>query len=764
MCGTSRFIGGYIRRNTVFEIDNIPKKVTEAIAREGIAVDKLELAAFCDRDQNQQIGEVYLLCSKDTIFVVAGKGEGEAWRPSSTRSYPLQTIGTLSVEEQRSTGRLIARKEDSVLLASFTNFCKESVLLFAKYANKLAKGAELEIDPKDLPEMKRCPKCGMRYPDPNRRICPNCMEKGKIFRRMISFFSKYRIRLIVMMLSLVLLTAMSIITPYLSSGFFYDEVIFGTGKFYGELLLVLGLIVATKILNMLATMVNNWVSSVVAARMVFDLKKTIFAAIQRLSLGFFTGRQTGGLMTQVNDDSNTIYSFFCDSLPYLFINVTKVAVLVVLMLFIQPLLALLALLTVPIFLLTIRVIYRKQKKLHARRFAGSSRLNSLLSDVLSGMRVVKAFSREREEVSRFAERNEALATSDRNLSVYHNYAGHITGILLYLGNIVSWGVGGWMVMSGYGGLSYGELMTFIAYVNMIYSPLEFFSTMANRTADCTNAMQRLFEIMDAQPEVAEREDAVQPERLGGDVEFRGVSFSYVKGKRVIDNVSFSVPDGGTLGIVGHTGAGKSTLANLLMRLYEAEEGEILVGGYPVKDLAFSSLYENIAIVSQETYLFMGTILENIRYARPSATYDEVMEAAKCAGAHDFIMKLPDAYHTRIGFGFQDLSGGERQRVSIARAILKNPRILILDEATAAMDTGTERHIQEALSALTRGKTTILIAHRLSTLRDADQLIVIEHGKVAEAGTHTELLEKENGIYKKLFTLQAEALKSAGIME
>jgi ATP-binding cassette subfamily B protein len=243
-----------------------------------------------------------------------------------------------------------------------------------------------------------------------------------------------------------------------------------------------------------------------------------------------------------------------------------------------------------------------------------------------------------------------------------------------------------------------------------------------------------------------------------------VDFSYAKNRKIIDNVSFDIEAGHILGIVGHTGAGKSTLANLLIRLYDCDEGEVLIDGINVKDLSFASLYNNIAIVSQETYLFIGTILENIKYAKPDATYEEVIRAAKCAGAHNFIMKLPDAYHTKIGFGYQDLSGGERQRISIARAILRNPKILILDEATAAMDTETEKLIQTALSTLIQGKTTIMIAHRLSTLRDADKLIVIEHGKVAEQGTHSELLAKEDGVYKKLYTLQAEALKNAGITE
>ena len=498
--------------------------------------------------------------------------------------------------------------------------------------------------------------------------------------------------------------------------------------------------------------------------MVFDLKKTIFGAIERLSLGFFTGRQTGGLMTQVNDDSNTIYEFFCDGVPYFVINVVQVVVLTVLLFWIQPLLAALALITVPVFFLLMRWLFRNEKMLHARRFSGSKSLNSFLADVFSGMRVVKAFSREENEIGRFSSHSRNLAESDKKLSLFNNYAWPLAGLVLTVGNMIAWGVGGWMVMSDYGGMTYGKLLTFIAYMNMIYSPLDFFTDMINRTADCTNALGRLFEIMDAQPDVREKPDAIELDGSSGKVEFDHVCFSYQKGRRVIDDVSFTVEDGGILGIVGHTGAGKSTLANLLMRLYDTESGEIRVGGHPVRDLTLRSLYRNVAIVSQETYLFMGTILDNIRYAKPEASFAEVVEAAKCAGAHDFIMRLPDAYHTRIGAGYSELSGGERQRVSIARAILKDPKILILDEATAAMDTATERRIQEALTKLTEGKTTIMIAHRLSTLRDADRLVVIERGRVAETGTHRELLARENGVYRKLFTLQEEALQQAGVLE
>ena len=749
----------------MFAIDRIPKGVLDSLFAKGIDADSILLAAHADRTREHAVGDEYLFATSEELIVLHN-GADATDAPTFT-TYQIKELRGIAVEELLSSGRLTARTGENnapVLIAAFTNFCKESMFLFAKYANKIASGEEIVIDEKDDPAAKQCPKCGLRYPDLNRRICPHCMEKGKLFRRFSIFLMRYRASIIITMISLAVMTALSILAPYLSSGFFYDEVIYGVGEFAGQILLVLGLIIATRLLKTLVTMVNNYVTSRIAAKMVFDLKKTIFSAIERLSLSFFTGRQTGGLMTQINEDANTIYSFFCDGVPYMLINIVQVSVLLVLLFLMQPMLALISLITVPAFLFFIKWMYRRQRLYHARRFAGSKQMNSFLADVFSGVRVVKAFSKEDVEISRFTTRNQNLAKSEKQLALFSNYSGQTAHQLLYLGNIVAWALGGWMIISGKGGMTYGTLLTFIAYMNMIYSPLEFFVHFFDMTADCSNALQRLFEIMDAEPDVVEKENPERPQDLGGSVEFENVSFSYQKGRKIISDVSFEVPDGHVLGIVGHTGAGKSTLANLLMRMYDVDEGEIRIGGYPVKDLELATLYRHVAIVSQETYLFMGTILENIRYARPDATFEEVVEAAKCAGAHEFIMKLPDAYHTRIGFGYQDLSGGERQRVSIARAILKNPKILILDEATAAMDTATERKIQEALAELIKGKTTIMIAHRLSTLRDADELVVIEHGKVAERGTHQALLQKEDGVYKKLFTLQEEALKSAGISE
>ena len=648
--------------------DKIPNHVYESLKREGVNTDKIMMATYADMDRDHVFCDTYIVATADSLYVISGtvsisgaepsnKQIDRVWNESAFESYSLSEIKELKLEEMQSSARITAKLEsgDYAFLTAMTNTCRSSVLIFIKYFERMKKGeitdVDFEIDDEDKPESRCCPKCGMRYPDKDRKVCPKCMEKGKLYRRFGMFLVKYKGYIAVILLSLLLLTGASILIPYFSNEFFYDEVLREDGSFFGELLLVIGLIVGTRVLSQIFTIINGRISAKIAARIVYDLKMTVFTSIEKLSLSFFNGRQTGALMTQVNNDSNTIYYFFCDGIPYFLINVVQVIVICVLLFIENPLLALCSLFTVPLFFLIILRSYRKEMKLHAKNYSGSRKLNSQLSDVLTGMRVVKAFSRERAETERFEATSRRAAGYQKNLSVFNNYVYPSLGLILYLGNIIALGVGGWMVISGYNDFSYGQLIKFVAYVNMIYSPMYFFADMIDWSASSTNALQRLFEIYDTEPDITEKEDAVTPDEIQGNVEFRNVEFSYIKNHKIIDNVSFDVKAGKTLGIVGHTGAGKSTIVNLLMRLYDSDEGEILVDGYNVKDLSFKSLYENIAIVSQETFFFIGTILDNIRYAKPDASYDEVVIAAKLSGAHDFIIKLPDAYHTmQTGFG------------------------------------------------------------------------------------------------------------------
>ncbi len=764
----------------MFEIDKIPPYIYKYAHEHGIEREKLCLSVFCDRDEREVAACTYIFATLDKIYILSGTESRNVSKARSAVSltfvensyfeYDIQDIELLKLEELVSGSRFVAKGTDGnyIMLSGMTNFCKSSVLAFIKYWIRIKNGkitsCDFEIDEEDLPEFICCPKCGMRYPDMSRKVCPKCMKKGKLFSRFSVFLFKYKWSIALLVMSLVLLTATSIIAPYFSSRFFYDEVLDVAGEFYGQLLLVVGIVIVTRLLSQIFKIVNQYISAKVAAKIVFDLKKTIFIAIEKLSLRYFSARQTGGLMTQINGDANTIYNFFCDCVPHLLINIVQVVVMIIILFFMNPILALISLSVTVIYFLMFRFFYRQSRKLHARNYTSGRYLNSVLSDVLTGMRVVKAFSKEDEEIEKFNRADEYAAQTNKKLAIFNNYSYPFARMILMLGNALVLGIGGYMVIVGYKDFSYGDLMLFTSYVGMMYNPVSFFADAIDWTAACTNALGRLYEIIDTRPDISEAEKPIELKEVQGKVEFRDVEFSYTKNRKTIDKVSFLIEPEHALGIVGHTGAGKSTLANLLMRLYDCDSGEILVDGVNVKDLSFATLYNNIAIVSQETYLFIGTIYDNIKYANPNATHEEVIHAAKCAGAHKFIVKLPDAYDTKIGFGYKELSGGERQRISIARAILRNPKILILDEATAAMDTETERLIQNALYELTKGKTTITIAHRLSTLRDADRLIVIENGRAVEEGTHKELLELEEGVYKRLYTLQEEALKNAGIAE
>ena len=761
-------------------VNSLPAEVLDRFAKQGIEIASIQTTARSDRDLDGTPCECYLVATKEYLAILSGvfsvveKKKKSPLAPASHLriqsgftelsyvQYPLCAISEVAVEELLSTCRMTAVSIPDgghIRLVCSTNTHKDELSRFARNLRDLISGNPITRNNGDDKVPSVCPVCGTRYPDPRRAVCPKCLKKTKLVKRLAGFFTKYTRSLIVLLLLLMGISAMGVLSPYIGSAFFYDEVLSEGGSFYGQILLVLSLIISVRIASMLMSIVNGVISTTIAAKVTYDLKMTIFNAIRRLSLGFFNGRQTGGLMTQVNSDAQTIHQFFIHGLTQLLVNGVQIVVLLGVMLYVNPTLTLLSLLTIPLYAFMIRFCYQRLHQLHAKRFSGNRSLSAVLSDILGGIRVVKAFSKEKQEVARFNRYSKRLARYDEDLSAFQTVAFPLTNFLLSLGGSLIWAFGGFMVMRGE--MTYGLLLSFVAYLNMIYAPLQSFAQITNMATDCLNACSRLFEIMDTVPAVLEAEHPLSPDVIEGHVSFRDVEFAYIKNHKVIDNISFDIEAGKTIGIVGHTGAGKSTLANLLIRLYDVSAGEICIDGINVKDLSFETLRKNVAIVSQETYLFAGTVLENIRYARPDATLDDVITAARIAGAHNFIMQLPDAYSTLIGTGYKDLSGGQRQRISIARAVLRDPRILILDEATSAMDTETEQQIHTALERLSQGRTTIMIAHRLSTLRNADKLIVIENGKMPESGTHAELITKK-GVYHKLYRMQAEALKNLGI--
>ena len=389
-----------------------------------------------------------------------------------------------------------------------------------------------------------------------------------------------------------------------------------------------------------------------------------------------------------------------------------------------------------------------------------SNLGSILNSVLSGVRVVKAFGQENREADRF--KNKSFQLFQAGVVVEQSWATYfpIIGFITTIGTYIVYLVGGLEVVRNFtnnphNGMTLGVLSMFLVYIAMLMAPLQGMTRIADWLSRSAASAERVFEVIDAEPDVKRDPNPVRMDRIEGHVELRGVRFSYDKNQNVLKEISLDVMPGEMIGLVGHSGAGKTTIINLISRFYDVQEGAVLIDGVDVKRIDRDDLRRQIGVVLQEPFLFPGTVAENIAYARPGASLLDVMRAAKAANAHDFIMNFADGYDTLVGERGARLSGGERQRLSIARAILHDPRILILDEATASVDTETEKQIQEAIARLTTGRTTFAIAHRLSTLRNASRLVVMERGKMVELGTHDELLAMPEGVFRRLVNMQQE---------
>lgn len=743
----------------------MPEYMLSAFSTQGIDTSKLIYAVHTDSAESSGYSDVYIAISSENMYILYGeekvvKTTGArrivaVYEAKELAIHSLSELGELTCERLLSTGRLCNGKDgqSSILLVFSIGFLSDIERLI-KVVNNVRSGSEPLKDIL-IDEELFCPKCGTRYPEPERKLCPKCMDKVSITRRLMSFFVHYRSKVVIIFIAMLLGSVFSMISPLIGTKFFFDEVLMEGGSFYGAILGAVTLIFVVRVIGVTLNIFYSFVLAKTVPWIVQDLKLKIFEAMQRLSVGFYTSKRTGSLMNRVNQDANNIYWFFVDGLPYVIVNIFTFTGVIILMCVLNIKLALICLLILPIAIIFFRILWSVFRRFHHKNWVYISQLNSMLSDSVNGQRVIKAFAREDAEAKRFAEVGSKQALVDINAYNTSTTAFPLIYLFMFLGQVIVTAIGGKMVVEGE--ITLGTLLTFIAYLSMLYGPLEFMSWVSNWWARCVDSAQRVFEIIDAKPDVTEPDEPVILDRIRGNIELKDVKFEYDPATPVLKGLDLSVSAGQMLGIVGKTGAGKSTMANLIARLYDVNEGSISIDGVNVKQLSLKQLRQSIGIVSQDIYLFIGTIAENISYARPDASIEDVIRAAKAASAHEFIMNLPDAYETKVGAGGQDLSGGEKQRLSIARTILQDPDILILDEATAAMDTETEASIQKALSDLQRDRTTIAIAHRLSTLRDADSLAVISDGKVIESGTHKELMQKK-GEYHKLYRIQLEGLK------
>lgn len=748
--------------------DTLPQVVEDALIKRGVNPSKLLYCVKADMDGEGCYYDQYITFTKDTLHIICGydkfgrikdakKKHGVIGFDVKEYSYiPIEEMDHVYIDRLQNTARLMVEYSDKTE-KSIARISLGFAEKFEQFTSRLnATKKEEPIDDSLLESQKLfCPICGERFPDPNRPICPNCIDKHSIFKRLMGMFKEFKFTVIAVLACYSFGALIGLFAPYLSTKTLFDDVLAVGGKHYGEILYVVIMLVIVNLVSRILNLISGVLLAYVVPKVTHDLRCKIFSSMQKLSLPFFTNKQTGSLMTRIDNDSENVYWFFVDILPYGLLNISRIIGIAFIMFRINPILSSGIILLILMNQLIQTKFFKGQRKLYRKLHIATRKSNAVLSDALNGQRVVKAFAKEEEENKRYDSRNRERFAIDRTINYRLSDTLPFLWFMYHFLNFAISIVGTIMILNGK--IAFGALLAIMNYSDLIYEPINFFTWIGNRWANCVDAASRMFEILDSEPTVKESENPVHKENLIGEIELRNVSFAYEPGHPIIKNVSFRVDAGQMFGIVGKTGAGKSTIINLIARLYDVTEGEILIDHTPIKEIAISDLRKHIGIVSQESYIFAGTVADNIRYAKPDATMEEVIKAAKAANAHEFITKLPDAYQTIIGDGGSSLSGGEKQRISIARAIIQSPSILILDEATASMDTRTERKIQVAIDDLKKGRTIISIAHRLSTLRDADMLCVIENGEVKEMGTHDELIHNKDKYYE-LYRLQADALK------
>jgi ATP-binding cassette, subfamily B, bacterial len=745
------------------------------------ADESLLLVTDTDLQRDGSFGKRWLAVTSDRIMTFAANGkldgpELELALADVKEAKPVHLVGQMAVELELDRRR--------VELLRCTNSLAERFAKVSKALTDACKPDDGESETDETPERKLpkfevldeeeeryCAECGRLLPERG-SFCPACLKKHQVLARFWKYLKPHWGKALFVSATVLLGAAAALAPPYLICTL-VDDVLMKPIQAGGALsvaetrqltLSLMGIVGALVGLHLLSTglaVVRGRMSAWLGSRLMHEVRFDLYQAIQGLTLRRYDKTQVGALMSRLTGDTTMLNDAFIFVGFWALPSVLQLVGICVILLAMNARLGLMVLLPAPLVVALTWAFFKRIRGLYFQWWQTRSKMSAQANDCISGMRVVKAFAQESQEIAKFEGRSFAFNVAWYKADGLWATAMPILTFVTTLGTFLVWFFGGRDVLTGATDLTLGELMAFIAYLGMFYGPLQMLTRLADFLNRAFTAAQRLFEVMDTDQEVYDDKDAVSIDEPEGAFEFQRVHFAYTPDKPVLKGIDMEVKSGEMIGLVGRSGVGKTTMINLICRFYDVEEGAILLDGTDLRKVKLRDLRRHIGIVPQESYLFYGTIYENIVYAKPGATRQEVIRAAVAANAHGFILRQPDGYDTRVGHRGAQLSGGERQRIAIARALLHDPKVLILDEATSSVDTETEELIQEALRRLVTGRTTFAIAHRLSTLRNADRLLVIEDGKVVEFGSHEELIEKK-GVYQNLVEMQSKVSAATAI--